>query len=97
MVTYKRKEHGTFGKWVLAIIIFILGLTVTFASVDGFEFPKKSSISTDTTTAAQESSPPVQPPETTLPDQPQDSVPEPATILLVAAGIGAAYLVRKKR
>ncbi|MGD8922839.1 MAG: PEP-CTERM sorting domain-containing protein [Candidatus Zixiibacteriota bacterium] len=96
MVTYKRKEHGTLGKWVLAIIIFILGLTVTFASVDGFEFPKKSS--TDTTRTVQESSPPaVQPPETTLPDQPQDSVPEPATLLLVAAGIGVAYIVRKKR
>ncbi len=96
MVTYRRKEHGTLGKWVLAIIIFILGLTVTFASVDGFEFPKKTKTSTDTV-AAQESSPPIQPPETTLPDQPQDSVPEPATLLLVAAGIGAAYLVRKKR
>lgn len=35
MVLYKRKIRYTIGKWILAAIIFILAMTVTFANVEG--------------------------------------------------------------
>jgi len=34
MTIYKRKEIG-FLKWILAIIIFVLGMTITFSDVNG--------------------------------------------------------------
>ncbi|NOY89318.1 MAG: PEP-CTERM sorting domain-containing protein [FCB group bacterium] len=34
MTIYKRKETG-FIKWILALIIFILGMTITFSDVNG--------------------------------------------------------------
>ena len=36
MILYRRKIRYSIGKWILAAIIFILAMTVTFANVEGF-------------------------------------------------------------
>jgi hypothetical protein len=36
MVLYRRKIRYSIGKWILAAILFILAMTVTFANVEGF-------------------------------------------------------------
>ena len=38
MVLYKRKFRYSIGKWILAALIFILAMTVTFANVEGCPF-----------------------------------------------------------
>ena len=36
MVLYRRKIRYSIGKWILAAILFILAMTLTFANVEGF-------------------------------------------------------------
>jgi hypothetical protein len=35
MVVYREKERPSIGKWILAALIFIIVMTVTFADVEG--------------------------------------------------------------
>lgn len=98
MMVYRSKKSQPF-KWILALILFVAVMTITFDDVDGFNLPAGPE-STDTTgtnppTSASGTSGEIQDPPTDG-DTPS-AIPEPATLLLMASGLGALYVVRKHR
>ena len=97
MTFYKKKERHSL-KWLLAAIIFILALGITFSDVYSFTYPHQRNNDTYNTdqvdlsiTQANQCDEP-----TDNPDKPPEDIPEPTTILLLAAGLGGMYLKRRK-
>ncbi len=99
MVVYRRTSSAWL-KWVLFIVVFVLGMTMTFTDVYGIgvnngrdridsqkDNPRHAAES-DKAAPSPLDNPPVH-------EDPPVAVPEPATFLLVGAGLGAAYLVRR--
>ena len=97
MRVYSRRESNPL-KWVLAAILFIVVMTFTMAEVNGYPVsPKPSdggSASTDQNTVNTDNTSGTIP---RVPERPTTVVPEPGTLLLMATGLGAAYLFRKTR
>ncbi len=96
MVYYQKNSQPL--KWIMALLIFVFGMTFTFEDVNGFNLNSNGNNATDTTGALKTSV------DFTLDENPPNSgggspavVPEPATLLLLASGLGALYAVRKKR
>ena len=86
MTLYKHKQSQPL-KWLVAIIVFMLAMTITFDSVyggdnytDGTTHPN-SDIGND---GSRDSD------STPMP------VPEPTTLLLIAGGLSAMYLARRR-
>ena len=98
MTVYRNKEHVSF-KWIIGAIIFILAMTVTFSDVYGFNFPNRQN--DQTFTGGENSIGCVVDFE---PDgcreydseKPPEDIPEPSTIILLAAGLSGLYLKKRK-
>jgi hypothetical protein len=95
MIVYRRKLHSSIGKWLFAGALFVLILTVTFSDVGGINFPSKPSQGAQDPgeTPTVSDSPTAPPTDRT----PADAIPEPTTLLLVAAGLGTAYVLKRKK
>jgi hypothetical protein len=107
MMVYRKKSTQPL-KWIVALVIFAVVLGFTLDEVDGFNIPGQSKDSTQQDVNA---APPggsnqssqsvsretrVDPPETNSPED-ISSVPEPGTLLLIASGLGAMYLMRRRK
>ena len=99
MRVYQSREHPPF-KWVLAALLFVLVLTFTVAEVNGLNIPPTNPDATTPAIADQTQADPynemyaqqqtcMQPPE-----PPMNPVPEPTTIMLLAAGLGGVIINR---
>ena len=92
MTVYKKKETSIL-KWVIALIIFTLGMTLTFSDVYGINIPgdnKTYETGTDQIITCN-------PDDDSNPDNPPPTaVPEPSTLILLSSGLGAMYALRKK-
>lgn len=104
-----QKERSQTIKWLFAIIIFILAMTFTIDDAEGFYLPKSMEHQVTTVKktvdkfAVEEfdyinsgisevGSRPYSDPQ-----NPETSVPEPSTIIIMAIGIGALRVMRKVR
>lgn len=80
-------------KWVIAIIIFVIVLTVTFDEVLGVPIPRGEDYQT-----ADEMPPPDHTYDTkSYGDDSPPQIPEPATLILLGTGLAAMRLLRKKK
>lgn len=96
MNVYKKTERHPL-KWIVALIIFMLAMGFTTNDVYGVNIPSGGSSSDgyeqpvspadQGTDGFSDPSPTCPPPE----------IPEPMTLILVGAGLGALHLARRKR
>ncbi len=97
MVVYRRNLRsliGSIGKWVIAAIIFILAMTVTWDDVHGFSLSSQRPSAGIGYHSDPGTMMPVDNTQPTPEEIPQ-SVPEPLTLLLVGGGLGVAAVVRR--
>ena len=103
MMVYK-KSHSQPFKWLLAFVVFILVMSITFSDVYGIQVntsqdnsaeaaSTSNEVSFEDVQSTQESSTPPDegPGSSTVP------VPEPMTLILVAGGLTAIYAARRLR
>lgn len=96
MVLYRENSSPSIGKWIVAILIFVLVMTVTWDDVEGISFGAKKTETTDAQqTPAEEQTESGDTQQS--PDQPPADIPEPATVLLLGTGLGVAYLAKRKK
>lgn len=89
MTVYRKRKTGSL-KWLLAIIVFVLGLTVTFSDVEG------SSITDNTCECCDQHEYGTSSSNNTTPTTLAAQTETPALILLAGA-LGAMYSIRQKR
>jgi len=108
MILYKRHERHPI-KWLLALIIFVLVLTVTYSDVFGLNL--RPNIPRDWDSSSNLSSQSFQPsyglntyayPDSRIgsgstEDPFPPNVTEPTTLILLASGLGALHLMRRKK
>ncbi len=91
MIMYRRRRSQPL-KWVIALIIFILAMTITFDDVSGINVPKSGNASAD-----QQSEVYDQPGNEQTSGKNAPGIPEPGTLILVGVGIGAMYILRRRK
>jgi hypothetical protein len=113
MTVYTKEDSRPF-KWILAIIVFVLAMTLTMSDVYGLSVPSSSRANNTMMTQpysnirmAQMHGYPViyrshdenvkVDPSNHDQDVSPEVVPEPATFILVAAGLGMAYFSMRKK
>ncbi|HOD65133.1 MAG TPA: PEP-CTERM sorting domain-containing protein [candidate division Zixibacteria bacterium] len=85
--------HSNPMKWVIAVIIFVIVLTVAFDDVFGVWIPQSDN---EESVGAVES-PDVHGDAKVYSDEPPPQVPEPGTLILLGAGLAAMRLLRPKK
>ena len=90
MTVYKRLRSQPF-KWVLALIVFLVAISITFADVHGTDFGNSGSNGNETVEGGDSNTSGTDRGSTPM------AIPEPTTLLLVAGGLSALYLARRKR
>ncbi|MFH1686754.1 MAG: PEP-CTERM sorting domain-containing protein [bacterium] len=112
------KEQKQPLRWLVAAIVFVLAMSITFSDLYGLNVPSGSSGSGGSTSQVKPN-PPTQPnlycsanngdgtnydgdfdPNRQPPSDDSDNpetVPEPATLLLVSLGMGAAYVMARRK
>ncbi|MBU8934034.1 MAG: PEP-CTERM sorting domain-containing protein [candidate division Zixibacteria bacterium] len=91
----KTKQHPL--KWIAALFIFLLVMGFTVDEVHGVNIPK-------TISGAEQPTAPVDQCNTDNgdfapcpSDDPPPEIPEPATLILMGAGLGALHLARRRK
>lgn len=101
MIVYRNKRNQTM-KWIFALVIFALTLTFTVDNVEGFNLPSGNGGSKDANTKNQPNHSTSVEDDAIINDGTQkslpspSSVPEPATLILLASGLGTMYALRRK-
>ena len=92
MKLYEQERHHPF-RWIVAILIFILAMTITFDDAYGLWTPSGTdrSASEPQQTAAITEAP------QTKQDDPPPQVAEPATLILIGSGLAAMYVLRRRK
>lgn len=98
-MTTQTRERLRSLKWLVAVIVFILALTITWSDVhgtptSGADRKHQTSQIDDQSTAK---SPAVNSEGVSGENDPPASIPEPATLVLLGGGLSAMYLMRRKR
>ncbi|MBU0984997.1 MAG: PEP-CTERM sorting domain-containing protein [candidate division Zixibacteria bacterium] len=99
MTVYTRRKAQPL-KWLLALIIFVLAMTITFDGVYGNERTGASGNDGTYQGAASDdirSNGTSHQPTRSDDQNPPTAIPEPTTLLLLAGGIGAMYVARRRR
>ncbi len=106
MTIYKRQKKNLF-KWVLAFIIFVLVLTVTFDEVYGLSLQPTPPLSGNSSTNQPHNwvwydldgvgYPAEMHGSGTRTTSSPPEIPEPSTVFLLATGLAAWRLIRRKR
>ena len=95
MTVYQRKCTQPL-KWLFALVIFVLAMTVTFSDVYGID--KNTTANSGGGNTVGDKSDDSNGGLTTGNDNPAPTaVPEPSTFILLASGLGALYAVRRIR
>ena len=108
MTVYKRHEKHPF-RWVLGLVIFVLVLSVTFDEVFGLNlaptsptgganlhnFSSQLGLSTYNVVSLED--PVGKPGMGSLATSIPPDIPEPSTLILLAFGLGALCVIRRKR
>jgi len=99
MTLYKHTERHPL-RWIIAIAVFVLAMTVTFDDVHGFWVTPTSggATSTATTSTGLQPSQIVSELPTPVPtEETPPEVPEPVTLILLGSGLAAMHLKKKKK
>ena len=96
MTYYQEKQSQPF-KWLLAIVVFILAMTITFSDVYGIWVPDNQEQTTSEKVKHTQdySNQTVEPDQDTETVPPQ--IPEPATLILLGSGLAAMHVLRRRR
>jgi hypothetical protein len=97
----RRRRIARSFKWVIAAIVFILAMTITWSDVEGQQVPRdRDQVAIDHNQVEHERSPRVTAEGTDIAtgdETPPSSIPEPGTLILLGGGLAAMYLVRRRR
>ena len=103
-MTYVKKNRTSAFKWVIALVLFVLGLTVTFSDVYGNSgYPEDEVTVHDRTVDdgvgdnGKERGPGFDGEDYGDDNPPPAAIPEPGTLILLASGLGAMYVARRRR
>lgn len=102
MRVYAKEQKSVF-KWILAIVIFVLAMTITFDEVEGIGVPPTDRTISNTDHGQKDVKDyDFKPADDTDANRQQDNnnltpVPEPTTIILLAAGLGAISLLNRRK
>jgi hypothetical protein len=98
-MTIQMRERLRSLKWVVAAIVFLLAISITWADVYGTptgEVGNNSQVNRiDNSNAGNSSASTTH--STKCGDNPPSSIPEPTTLILLGGGLSAMYVMRKRR
>lgn len=92
MTVYQKNDHAS-AKWLVALIVFLLALGITFTDVYGT--PGNGNGTGNHDNNGQQNLKPNNP--NTPDNPPPTAIPEPTTLLLLGGGLGAMYAIRRWR
>lgn len=88
-MNYYSKPHSNPFKWLVAIVLFILVMTLTWDEANGIGGKNSPPPRTNNNISDSPGNEPIDPGT-------GNPVPEPGTIILLGTGLGAAYMMRRR-